>query len=113
MENTRLNKIERLIQKDLGEIFRNKSRILFDGAMITVTKVLVSKDLSHSKVYLSLYATKDKLLLINKIKSFTKDIRREFAVKAKHQLRIIPELDFIHDDSLDYIDNIDKLLKQS
>ncbi len=112
MDSTRQNKIERLIQKDMGEIFRVNSRTLFDGAMITVTRVNVTKDLSHARIYLSLFATKDPKALITKIKALSKEIKRELAAKVKNQLRVIPELEYIHDDSLDYIENIDKLLKQ-
>ncbi len=112
MDTTRQNKIDRLIQKDLGEIFRVNSRSLFDGAMITVTRVNVTKDLSLARVYLSLFATKDKQALIKKIKALSKEIKKELAVKIKNQVRVIPELEYILDDSLDYIENIDKLLKQ-
>lgn len=112
MDTTRQNKIDRLIQKDLGEIFRINSRSLFDGAMITVTRVNVTKDLSLARVYLSLFATKDKHALITKIKALSKEIKKELAIKIKNQVRVIPELEYILDDSLDYIENIDKLLKQ-
>ncbi|OIP04100.1 MAG: ribosome-binding factor A [Bacteroidetes bacterium CG2_30_32_10] len=112
MDATRQNKIDRLIQKVLGEIFQLKSRSLFDGAMITVTRVNVTKDLSLARVYLSLFATKDQQALIVKIKASSKEIKRELAAKVKNQLRLMPELEYFLDDSLDYIENIDKLLKQ-
>ena len=110
MEGTRQQKIERLIQKDLGVIFQQESRNLFGGAMITVTKVVVSKDLSFAKVYLSLFATKDKNGLMDEIRTQTRNIRRHLGSKEHNQLRIIPELHFFMDDSLDYIDNIENLL---
>jgi len=109
MDATRQNKIDRLIQKVLGEIFQLKSRSLFDGAMITVTRVNVTKDLSLARVYLSLFATKDQQALIVKIKASSKEIKRELAAKVKNQLRLMPELEYFLDDSLDYIENIDKL----
>ncbi|MCD4679844.1 MAG: 30S ribosome-binding factor RbfA [Bacteroidales bacterium] len=112
METTRQNKISRLIQKDLGEIFRFESINLFKGAMITVTKVLVSPDLSIAKVYLSLFATNDKDELLIKIKRQAKSIRYDLGKKIRNQIRVIPELHFFIDDSLDYIDNIDKLLEE-
>ncbi|MCX6250096.1 MAG: 30S ribosome-binding factor RbfA [Bacteroidetes bacterium] len=110
MESTRLNKISRLIQKDLGVIFQQESRNLFGGAMITVTKVDVVKDLSIAKVHLSLFATADKDALLEKIRSHTKEIRHLFARQVHNQLRVIPELHFYLDDSLDYIENIENLL---
>jgi len=111
MESTRQQKISRLIQKDLGVIFQQESRNLFEGAMITVTKVMVSKDLAVTKVYLSLFATKDKHVLLEKIQKHAREIRHHLARREHNQLRIMPELHFFLDDSLDYIENIDHLLK--
>ena len=110
METTRQNKIARLIQKDLGMIFQLQGRNLFGGAMITVTKVNVAKDLSVARIYLSLFGVKDKEALIEEIRTHTKMIRRELGIREHNQLRIIPELHFFIDDSLDYIENIDHLL---
>jgi ribosome-binding factor A len=112
METTRQQKIARLIQKDLGMIFLQESRNLFGGAMITVTKVNVAKDLSIARTYLSLFGTKDKEALLENIRTHTKAIRREFGIRVHNQLRVIPELHFFLDDSLDYIENIDHLLHQ-
>jgi ribosome-binding factor A len=111
METTRQQKIARLIQKDLGIIFQQESRNLFDGALITVTKVQISKDLSVAKVFLSLFLTKDKPALLEKIRHHGREIRHHLAGKVHHQLRVMPELHFFLDDSLDYIENIDLLLK--
>jgi len=110
MESTRQQKIARLIQKDLGNIFQQLSREIFSGAMITVTKVNVTKDLSVAKIYLSLFATKDKSDLMESIHGHTREIRYHLAQLVKNQLRVVPELHFFEDDSLDYIDNIDHLL---
>ncbi len=112
METTRQQKISRLIQKDLGMIFQTLGRSLFDNVMITVTKVHVAKDLSLAKIYLSLFTTADKQGKLDQIRSHTRDIRRELGIREHNQLRIIPELVFLLDDSLDYIENIDNLLKK-
>ena len=112
METTRQNKIARLIQKDLGMIFQSQGRNLFGSAMITVTKVHVAKDLSVARIYLSLFGVKDKEALLGDVRSHTRVIRRELGNREHNQLRIIPELQFYMDDSLDYIDNIDQLLHQ-
>ncbi|MEA3504040.1 MAG: 30S ribosome-binding factor RbfA [Bacteroidota bacterium] len=109
MESQRQQKISRLIQKDLGEIFQ-KSGYKYDNAMITVTRVNVTKDLSIAKVYLSLFATSDKAATVNKVMEDNKEIRFELGKRVRHQLRIIPNLQFVLDDSLDYIENIDNLL---
>jgi ribosome-binding factor A len=110
MESTRQQKIARLIQKDLGAIFQEQARNHFSGALITVTKVGVTKDLSVAKVHLSLFATKDKNALLEMIRTRTREVRHELGKRVHNQLRVIPDLQFFLDDSLDYIDNIDHLL---
>lgn len=110
MESTRQHKIARLIQKDLGTIFQRMGRDLFSGAMITVTKVYITKDLSVAKIYLSLFATGSKPALMETIRHHGREIRHQLAQLTRQQLRTVPELHFLEDDSLDYIDNIDHLL---
>ncbi len=112
MESKRQQKIARLLQKDLGEIFRIFANDIITGYLITVTKVNVSPDLSVAKVYLSLFGPTDKQKVFNTINHHKKDIRHQLATRVKAQLRVIPELEFFIDDSLDYIENIDNLLKQ-
>ena len=112
MDSTRQNKVSRLLQKELGEIFQRESRNLFGGAFITVTLVRVSPDMGVAKVYLSLFAVKDKTEMMDKIKAEKKEVRKLLALRIKKQVRIIPELDFILDDSLDYAEKIDQLLKK-
>ena len=110
MESMRQQKIARLIQKDLGILFQQLGKDWFGGAMITVTKVYVTKDLSVAKAYLSLFATKDKAALMDTIHHHVREMRHLLAQRTKHQLRVVPELHFLEDDSLDYIENIDHLL---
>ena len=112
METTRQQKIARLIQKDLGEIFQQESRNYFAGVMITVMKVHVAKDLSVAKSYVSIFPSKGSEAVIENIRKHTREIRRLLGQREHNQLRVIPELQFFVDDSLDYIENIDNLLKQ-
>ncbi len=81
-------------------------------SMITVTKVNVTSDLSLARVHLSLFATTDKQTLFEKILENKKEIRHILAGRVGKQLRIVPNLEFYIDDALDYIEHIDKLLKQ-
>lgn len=111
MESTRQNKISRLLQKDLGEIFRKETPNWFANAMITVTKVNVTKDLSIANVYLSLFATADKKGLLDQIRHRGSEIRFRLGKQIGKQVRIIPELQFFIDDSLDYIERIENLLE--
>ena len=79
--------------------------------MITVTKVQVTRDLAISRVYLSLFGTDDKKALLEKIREHKNEIKYKLGNRIRNQLRSVPELEFYEDDSLDYIDNIDRLLK--
>jgi ribosome-binding factor A len=111
MESTRQKKVARLVQKEMAEIFQRESRNLFMGAFITVTTTRISPDLSHAKVYLSMFkVSKPEELLIH-IRSVKPEIRKQLGEKVRHQLRIVPDLEFFLDDSLDYLENIDRLLK--
>lgn len=110
MESTRQKKIARLIQKELAEILRRRTGELAPGKMITVTTVRVSPDISVAKVYLSIFPSTGKEKAIASVTDHISTIRYELGKQVHNQLRIIPELVIFPDDSLDYIDNIDKLL---
>lgn len=93
-------------------MFRQK-QTSFHNAMITVTVVRISPDLSVAKVYLSIFSPKKKKEeVMENIKEKTKWVRAELSKKLRYQLMKIPELIFNIDDSLDYLENIDKLLKK-
>jgi ribosome-binding factor A len=112
MESTRLQKISRLIQKELGIFFQREGQKICRGKMVTVSSVNITPDLGLARVYLSIYPSNqgdDDLL---KIKGHNKAIRNYLGHEVRHQLRIVPELEFIIDDSLDYISHIDDLLKK-
>jgi len=111
MASTRQSKIERLLQRDLGDIFQKGTSTLFKGKMVTVTKVRVSPDLSSARVYLSLFPVDNKKEFIEYINDIEGQIRYELGKRVRHQLRKVPELAFFIDDSLDYIEKLDNLLK--
>lgn len=112
MDSTRQLKVARLLQKELATLFQKESRELAAGALITVTTVRISPDMSVAKVYLSIFPVKDANVFLANIKEHVKEIRGKLGAKVKAQLRIVPELVFYIDDSLDYADKIDKLLKK-
>lgn len=112
METKRQEKIARLIQKEMGLMFQNELSNLGAGGMITVTKAKISSDLSIARVYLSLLAVDDTDLVIKTINDNERDIRFMFGKKIRNQLRIVPHLKFFLDDSLDYYENIERLLKE-
>ncbi|MGE0569079.1 MAG: 30S ribosome-binding factor RbfA [Bacteroidia bacterium] len=112
MDSVRQQKVNKLIQKELAEIFRNESRSLFGGAFISVTVVRVSPDLGIAKVYVSIMAAKDRDAIFNLIKDQTSIIRKKLGNIIGKQIRVIPELHFYLDDSLDYAMKIEELLKK-
>lgn len=102
------------MQKDLSEIFQREVPHLFNGpanpgAFITVTSVRISPDLSVARIYLSFLATKNKEMLLDEIREKSKTIRQHLAERVRHQLRIVPELNFFLDDTAEYADKMDKL----
>ena len=111
MQETRQNKIARLLQKELSQIFQEQTRSLH-GVMVSVTRVKISPDLSICTAYLSIFPSEKGEEMLNNITTHEKQIRYELGQRTRHQLRIIPELRFFIDDSLDYIDRIDELLKK-
>ena len=100
METTRQNKICRLLQKELSEIF-----------LLQTKAVRISPDLSVARAYLSIFPSEKAEEMIKNINENMKSVRYELGTRVRHQLRIIPELKFFVDDSLDYLEKIDELLK--
>lgn len=109
MDTTRQQKINRLLQKELSEIFRKQTQMM-RGVLISVSTVRVSPDLGMAKIYLSIFPSQQGQELLANIKANMKAVRFELGQKVGKQLRVIPELSFYLDDSLDYLENIDKLL---
>jgi len=112
METTRQNKIARLLQKELSEIFQSQTRQT-RGVLVSVSACRISPDLSVCRVYLSIFPSEKAQEMVNNINENQKQVRYELGTRVRHQLRIIPELKFFVDDSLDYIDHIDELLNSS
>ena len=110
MEGTRLSKIERLLQKELSELFRKQTAIS-RGTLISVSTVHASPDLSMAKVYLSIFPSEKGKELLEATEKNKRTIRYDLGQLVRNQLRRIPELTFYLDDSLDYVENIDKILK--
>ena len=112
MESQRQKKISTLIQKDISNIiqgvFRDKTR---SNLIVSVTKVNVSSDLSISKIYLSVFPSTNFSKVIDVLNKSKSEIRKNLSSLLKNQLRVIPDIIFFTDDSLDYIDKIDEALK--
>ena len=111
MQETRQNKIARLLQKELSLIFQQQTRATH-GVMISVTRTKISPDLSICTAYLSVFPSNKGEEILANINANGKQIRYELGTRVRNQMRIIPELRFFIDDSLDYIEHIDELLKK-
>ena len=111
MQETRQNRICRLLQKELSLIFQSQTRAM-RGVMVSVTRVRVSPDLSICTAYLSIFPSEKSEELLQNIQRNTSQIRYELGTRVRNQLRIIPELRFFIDDSLGYMERIDELLQK-
>ena len=111
MESHRQKKVSRLIQKDLSEIFLQKSKSNYQGIMITITHVMISKDLSLAKVYLSLFPDKNKAAVFDDINYHKNSVKHELSYRLKNQMRKTPDLLFFLDNSLEHYDHINHILK--
>ena len=110
MKTTRQNKISRLLQKELSEIFLLQTKAM-PGVLVSVSAVRISPDMSIARVYLSVFPSEKAEEIVKNVNYNMKTIRYELGTRVRYQLRIIPELKFFVDDSLDYIEKIDSLLK--
>ena len=111
MQETRQNKIARLLQKELSIIFQEQTRAMH-GTMVSVTRVRISPDLSICTAYLSVFPSERGEEILENINRTNQQIRYALGQRVRYQLRIVPELRFFIDDSLDYIEHIDELLKK-
>lgn len=111
-ETTRQLKVAREIQRDLAEIIRSRGMAAFGGAMVTVSGVKMTPDLSLAKVYVSIFPSEKATDAMARLEDECRKIRGELGRLVAKQLRIVPELAFYLDDSLDYVEHIDALLKK-
>lgn len=109
--STRQLKVAREIQKDMAEILRSKGMAAFQGAMVTVSEVRVSPDLAVAKVYVSIFPSDKGTAVMDILQENVRTYRGELGHRVGRQLRIVPELAFYLDTTLDYAEHIDQLLK--
>ena len=109
-ETNRQRKIAGVLQRDLVDVLQRAAQDGMRGVIISVSKVSVTADLGIAKVFLSVFPSEKREEIVQGIKSNTASIRYELAQRTKNQLRRMPELLFYGDDTLDYIEEIDKSL---
>ena len=111
MESTRQHKIARLIQKDISDILLRYARTLH-GVLISVSEVRVSPDLAIAHIYLSIFPQDKVQQTMELIDENKHSFRGELGSLERHQLRIIPEIIFHLDDTIDRMERIDELLNR-
>ncbi len=112
MDSVRQQKVSKQILKEIGDLFqREGAGIWGPHALVTVTRVNVTRDLQIARIHLSIFGTPLKQELLAKVREKSSEIRYNLGKTMRHQLRVIPTLEFFEDDSLDYIENIDRLLQ--
>ena len=114
MQNTRQQKIERLIQKDMSDILLRYVRGMysqFHGVLVSVSEVRISPDLAIAHIYLSIYPQPQEQPVMEHIVRDTPRLRGELGTLERHQLRVIPELHFHLDDTIGHLEHIDELLR--
>lgn len=109
-EGKRQKQVAIEIAKELNEIFLKLGITMYEGGMISIASVKVTPDLYEARIYLSFFQVKDTDAALEKFKSLSGEIRGELGKRMRHQLRIIPQLTFYQDDTLDYVFKIEKLL---
>ena len=110
MDSTRQLKYGRLIQKEIGEIFQRDGKSIYGNSFLTVTGVRITPDLSIARIHVSTFHEKGDAVL-KKLNAHKGEIRRKLGERIRNQARIIPDLEFFIDDSLDYAERIDKIMK--
>ncbi|MCK5825041.1 MAG: ribosome-binding factor A [Ichthyobacteriaceae bacterium] len=110
-ETTRQIRIQKQLQQDLAELYQAEAKTAFKGSIISITKVRITSDLMDAKVYISAFPLKDKTVFMEYIDANASRIKGELGSRIRHQMRRVPNIEYIFDDSLDYVDEIDKALK--
>ncbi len=111
-EGKRQRQVAGIIGEEFNDIFRRLGLSMIDGGMVSISSVKVTPDLLEARIYLSFFQIKDAKATLKKIEDRAWEIKKEFAERAKHQLRRIPVFHFYADDTLEHVDKMEELFKQ-
>ncbi len=111
-KSTRQQKVAKELQRNFAEIIRSKGMAAFDGAMVTVSGVRISPDLSVAYIYVSIFPSEKAEKVMGLLNENVRALRGELGNRMGKQLRIVPEISFFLDSSLDYVEHIEELLKK-
>jgi ribosome-binding factor A len=111
IEGKRQKQVAAVLEKELNDIFQRLGLTMLDGGMVSISGVKITPDLFDARIYLSFFQVNDAITALQMIKDKSFEIKKELTSRVRHQLRSMPQLSFYIDDTLDYVDKIDKLFK--
>ncbi len=111
MSGKRTDKVSGLLQEELATIFQQHGANWWGNFFITISGVKVTPDLGEAWVYLSMFQHKNRVQIMSAVNLHSKDIRHELAKRIRNQVRIIPNLKFFLDETLDTVHQMEELLK--
>ena len=111
LEGKRQKQVAAVLDKDLNDIFQRLGLTMMDGGMISISSVKITPDLFDARIYLSFFKVKDPVAALKAIQERSWEIKKELTARVRHQLRSMPQLTFFIDDTLDYVDKMEKLFK--
>lgn len=111
-EGKRQKQVAAVIEKEMDDIFRRLGLSMMDGGMVSISSVKITPDLYEARIYLSFYKIEDHVLALKKIQERAWEIKKELTTRVRHQLRSMPVLTFYIDDTLEYVDKMERLFKE-
>lgn len=111
-EGKRQKQVAGVINEELNLIFQKMGLQMIDGGMVSISSVKVTPDLLEARIYLSFFKVTDTKLALKKIEDRSWEIKKELAIKIKHQVRRMPEIKYYLDDTLDYVFKMEELFKK-
>ena len=111
IEGKRQKQVAAVLEKELNDIFQRLGLTMLDGGMVSISGVKITPDLFDARIYLSFFKVNDTVTALQMIKDKSFEIKKELTSRVRHQLRSTPQLSFYIDDTLDYVDKIEKLFK--
>jgi ribosome-binding factor A len=111
IEGKRQKQVAAVLEKELNEIFQRLGLTMLQGGMVSIAGVKITPDLFDARIYLSFFKVNDPIATLKTIQDRSWEIKKELTARVRHQLRSMPQLNFYIDDTLDYVDKIDKLFK--
>ncbi len=112
LEGKRQKQVAGLLNKELSDIFQRLGISMMDGGMVSISSVKITPDLYEARIYLSFFQVKDNYDVLKKIEERSWEIKKELTARVRHQLRSMPKLTFYIDDTLDYVDKMEKIFKE-